>query len=77
MTLLEKIIYLADIAEPGRKIFSGIEEIRHTMSNNINRAMILALRSSMTYVMQREKLLIKDTVKAYNSLIAEELQKGT
>ncbi|MBP3940456.1 MAG: bis(5'-nucleosyl)-tetraphosphatase (symmetrical) YqeK [Christensenellaceae bacterium] len=77
MSLLEKIIYLADIAEPGRKIFSGIEEIRHAMSNNINRAMILALRSSMTYVMQQEKLLIKDTVKAYNSLIAEELQKGT
>lgn len=77
MSLLDKIIFIADIAEPGRRIFPGIKDIRASMQNNISRAMILAITSSVKYVMEKEQLIIKETVLAYNSIIAENTQKGT
>jgi predicted HD superfamily hydrolase involved in NAD metabolism len=41
MSLLEKIIYLSDVIEPGRN-FPGISDIRETALMDIDRALILA-----------------------------------
>ena len=49
MSTLEKIIYLADYIEPGRS-FDGVDEIRETAKKDLNKAMIMALESSMDYV---------------------------
>ena len=41
MTLLEKVIYLADYIEPGSK-FPGVDEVREMAEKNLNKALIQA-----------------------------------
>ena len=46
MTLLEKIIYIADYIEPTRD-FEGLEELRRLAYSDIDKAMIVGLRMSL------------------------------
>ena len=46
MTLLEKIIYLADYIEPSRS-FPGVEELRAAVHENLDRGLCAALRDSI------------------------------
>ena len=49
MTLLEKIIYLADYIEPGRA-FPGVEQVRTLAEEDIDRALVLALSMSVRHL---------------------------
>jgi len=42
MTLLDKIIFIADYIEPGRK-FPGVEEVRELAYRDLNRSILLSL----------------------------------
>ena len=53
MTTLEKIIYLADFIEPNRRVFPGLEEVRVLAFEDLDRAMVRALRLSMDEVRSR------------------------
>lgn len=64
MTALEKIIYLADMIEPGRKPFPGIEELRALCHEDLDKAMHLALRMSLEHVQAQGKTLHPDTMSA-------------
>jgi nicotinate-nucleotide adenylyltransferase len=46
MTLLEKIIYLADYIEPNRD-FPGVDELRKLTYEDIDKAMALGLEMSL------------------------------
>ena len=48
MSLMDKIIYVADKIEPTRE-FEGIDEIRETAYEDINRAMLLVMQHSADY----------------------------
>ncbi|MGL4800556.1 MAG: nicotinate-nucleotide adenylyltransferase [Cellulosilyticaceae bacterium] len=50
MSDMEKIIYLADMTERGRKAFPALEKIRRLSEIDLNRAMYEALVSSKDYV---------------------------
>jgi HD superfamily phosphohydrolase YqeK len=50
MSLIEKVIYLADMVEAGRKSYPGIEEIRKLALYDLNKAMHKALQISKDYV---------------------------
>lgn len=52
MTMLEKIIYLADFIEPTRD-FAGVQDVRELAFTDINSAMIKALQMSMDEVTPR------------------------
>jgi predicted HD superfamily hydrolase involved in NAD metabolism len=67
MSLLEKIIYLADIIEPGRT-FKEIENIRKLAYENINKAMKVSLRESIDYVLSRGLTLHPKSIEAYEFL---------
>lgn len=73
MSLLEKIIYLADVIEPNR-IYSGVEEIRKAAFVNLDEACILSLSRTIEYIESRNLFLDKDTIEAKNYL--KELKKG-
>ncbi len=62
MSLLEKIIYIADKIEPNRN-FEGVEEIRDLAYNNINDAIIKSLMSTISYVKNRNMELDTDSLK--------------
>lgn len=65
MTLLDKIIYLADMIEPSRA-FDGVDEIRN--AGSVDDMMRLALSRSIWYIKERGNPLHPATVRAYTSL---------
>ena len=63
MTLLEKIVYLADTVEPNRD-FPGVEQIRKACDTDLDEAMALALRRSLAHIGERGKQPHPATVEA-------------
>lgn len=68
MSLPEKILYLADFIEPHRR-FDGVETLRRLAYQDLDEAMLLALRMSVGYVLEDGNLLHLDTVQAMNDFI--------
>lgn len=64
MSALEKIIYLADMIEPNRKPFEGLETLRGLCREDLDRAMHTALRMSLEHVQRQGKTLHPDTLAA-------------
>ncbi len=53
MSLLEKILWLADYVEPSRRSFPGLEEIRQLAFSDLNEALRRAMRNSLRYLDER------------------------
>jgi len=67
MSLLEKIIYIADKIEPNRN-YEDVEEIRKLAYNNINKAIIKSLMSTISFVKLRKLELNEESLKTLNYL---------
>ncbi|KAB7708706.1 HD domain-containing protein [Bacillus aerolatus] len=67
MTLLEKVIYAADYIEPGRH-FPGVEEVRELAKNDLDAALIQALKNTIQFLMKRNEPVYPDTFHTYNDL---------
>ncbi|MDD2215040.1 MAG: bis(5'-nucleosyl)-tetraphosphatase (symmetrical) YqeK [Eubacteriales bacterium] len=74
MSDLEKILYLADAIEPGRK-YPGVEEIRKLAYVNLNQACLKAMNRSVDYIRSRGLKLDRDTIRAKNFLMEQERMK--
>ena len=70
MTLLEKVLCLADYIEEGRN-FPGVEKIRELAFVDINRALLTGLEMSIQAVLKSGMLLHPMTVGARNALLLE------
>lgn len=70
MTLLEKIIYISDYIEPGRK-FPGVDEIRKLAYKDINKALLKAMDRSINYLIDKGLYIHPDTLNARNYLVNE------
>ncbi|MFZ3588229.1 bis(5'-nucleosyl)-tetraphosphatase (symmetrical) YqeK [Bacillus sp. DJP31] len=70
MTILDKIIYVADYIEPGR-VFPGVDEVREVAETNLDLAVILTLRNTISFLMQKKQVIYPDTFFTYNELIRE------
>lgn len=70
MTLLEKIIYIADYIEPSRN-FQGVDRIRKLAYVNLNESILLAMNNTLMYVIDNDWLIHEDTIKARNDLIIQ------
>lgn len=74
MSLLEKIIFMGDYIEPNRK-FKGIEEIRDLAFKDLDRSLLLALNANLKFLLEKGKLISKDTIEARNYLMIQNLNK--
>ena len=77
MTRLEKIIYLADVIEPNRKPYPGLEDLRALCMQDLDSAMHAALRQSLEHVREQGKTLHPDTLAAladYEPELAQEIR---
>lgn len=70
MTMLTKIIYIADYIEPNRK-FSGVNELRYLAYKDIDEAIIKGIDDTIKDLTDRGLMLHPDTIHARNSLIAK------
>lgn len=69
MSLLEKIIYLADYIEPGR-VFDGVDLLRKVAFNkSLDEALLIAIDNTIKYILSKGQLIHIDTIKARNYLL--------
>ena len=73
MTVLEKIIYLADYLEPNRK-FDGVEDLRRLCYEDLDQALLLGVRMSVADLRERGVDIHKNTQGAMDWVL--EHQKG-
>ncbi len=65
MTLLEKIIYIADYIEPGRQDIPGLELVRMTAFTDLDEAVALSAGSTISYLEKVGREIDPMTVKTY------------
>lgn len=70
MSSLEKIVFIADYIEPGRK-FSGVKEIRKIAFNDIDKAILITLEDTIKHVLSKGTLIHALTVSARNYIILQ------
>lgn len=63
MSLLEKIIYIADAIEPNRN-YPGVEALREAAKHDLNEACLLSLTRTIEYVQGQGNYLDQDTLLA-------------
>lgn len=68
MTLLEKIVFLADVVEPSRS-FPGVEYIRQLAMDDIDGAVLAALDSSIKFLLGKRSLVHPNTFYARNYIL--------
>jgi len=68
MTLLDKVVCLADYIEPGRA-FPGVERIRRLAETDLDGALVAGFDSTITFLLQQGKKLFPLTVLARNGLL--------
>lgn len=70
MTVLEKVIFLADFIEPGRS-FPGLDEIRRLSTVDLDEAVLAALESTIEHLNQAKIKIHNSTIESRDYLISE------
>ena len=65
MSLLEKIIYIADYMDPGRKPLPNMEEVRKLAFEDIDRCLYRILEDSLVYLKSRNIAIDPMTEETY------------
>ena len=68
MTMLEKIIFIADYIEPSRD-FEGVEAVRKQAFRDIDLAVYEALENTMKHLLEKKSFIDMDTLDARNDLL--------
>ena len=68
MTLLEKIIFLADYIEPSRD-FPGVESLRKKAEKNLDKAVLAAYDSTISHLLDQEAYIYDLTFLGRNDLL--------
>ncbi len=71
MTLLDKIVYVADMTEPNRN-FTGVEVLRELSGTNIDEAFCEAVKQSLIHNLKSGNFIHPNTFEAWNDIIKGE-----
>ncbi|MBO0454086.1 MULTISPECIES: bis(5'-nucleosyl)-tetraphosphatase (symmetrical) YqeK [Enterococcus] len=69
MTLLDKIIYVADYIEPGRK-FPGVEDARVIAFSDLDQAVAFETKHTLSHLIEEEDPVYPKTLETYNRWVA-------
>ena len=70
MSLLDKIIYIADYIEPNR-CFDGVEEMRGLAFNNLDESVFKAINNTIKYIVDNNGIIDYDTILARNYFLMD------
>lgn len=73
MTLLDKIIFVADYIEPNRSHLNEIEIIRKEAFTDLNRSIIHILKNTLSYLDDKEYAKDEMSIETYNYYMAQAL----
>ncbi|WP_195572630.1 bis(5'-nucleosyl)-tetraphosphatase (symmetrical) YqeK [Paenibacillus sp. 1001270B_150601_E10] len=68
MTLLDRIVCLADYIEPGRD-FPGVDHIRELAEHHLDQALVAGFDSTISFLLEKKRRIFPLTVIARNSLL--------
>ena len=68
MSVLEKIIYIADMIEPSR-VYTGVEEIRNKTLEDLDKGVLLGINHTINYLISQGQLVDIHTIEARNYLL--------
>ena len=68
MSALAKVVYLADMIEPGRE-FPRVEELRKLAHKDLDKAMLMAYSNTICYLLEGGLLIHPHCIAGYNELI--------
>ena len=74
MSLLEKIVYIADYMEPGRKDLPNMMDVRHLAFEDIDKCLYRILRDSLVYLKAQDMPIdqtTEETYQYYNELYSK------
>ena len=76
MSILEKVVYLADAIEPNR-VYPGVDELRREADEDLDKACLLSLKNTADFVRSAGKYLDEDTLHAkdYLEKVIEEKER--
>ncbi len=72
MTLLDKIVFLADLLEPERS-YPWVDELRQICAANLDKGLFFAFEQILQYLLHTKTLIHPLTIKARNQLIYQRL----
>lgn len=75
MSILTKIIYIADMIEPNRN-FNGIEDIRKVTFDNLDAGVYSGLTHNIEFLLTKDLLIDENTIKARNYFLFDSKFKG-
>ena len=70
MTQTAKIVFLADLIEPGRD-FEGVEALREASFQDLDKGMLLSYDNTIRYLLEDGLLIHPDAIAGYNQLAAK------
>lgn len=70
MSLLEKIVYIADMIEPGRN-FEGVDKLRKLALDDLDKALLYSIDNTLKFLVEKKKLIHINSVKARNQLLIQ------
>jgi predicted HD superfamily hydrolase involved in NAD metabolism len=70
MTLLDKVVCLADYIEPGRE-FPGVERIRELAESSLEKALVAGFDSTIGFLLSKGKQIYPLTILTRNNLLQE------
>jgi len=68
MSDLDKVVYLSDLIEPGRKL-KGIGKIRRMAKKNLNRAMLMGMEYKWRYLIRKRLPVHPESIYLWNELV--------
>lgn len=76
MSALAKVVFLADMVEPGRD-FPGVDDLRRLAHKDLDKAMLKAYSNTLDYLLTGGQLIHPHCIDGYNELmLAEKAAKG-
>lgn len=75
LSLTARIVFLADMLEPGRK-FPGVEELRRLAREDLEQAMFTAYRHTICYLLEAGALIHPAAIAGYNRLAVQQKRIG-
>lgn len=75
MTLLEKIVFLADYIEPSRN-FPGVETLRELAEKDLEEGMLFAYDSTIGHLLETHEYIYELTLTGRNAVLRELAQKA-